>query len=165
MAGASLDRLDLRILTTLQENGRITNRELAERVSLSQSACLDRVRRLMRDGFIRGYMALLEPAKLGDWVTVFAQVTLDSHGNQRQKAFEERVAASPEIVECAEVGGQFDYMMRVVCPSLSRYQDLTAALIEDESLGVSEIKSHIVMRDIRRFEGYPLETLLTDGGA
>lgn len=154
-----LDRIDIRILVTLQAQGRMTNRNLAEQVNLSQSACLDRVRRLENAKYIRGYMAVLEPTVLGDFITVYAQITLSKHGDSHQKAFEDRLLALPEVVECAQVSGACDYLARFVCRTLSVYQDLTATLLDDKSLHVSQIMSHIVMRQTKVFDGIPVEHL------
>ncbi len=137
----------------------MTNRALAETVGLSESACLDRVKRLEQTGVIAGYRAELDAAKLGAGIAVYAQVTLAQHGNRRQQAFEAWVAACPDVAECAEVSGACDYVLRFVCSGIAAYQDLTARLIEDEALGVSEIKSHIVMRSVKTGTGLPLALL------
>ncbi len=156
---ATLDRLDIKILSILQSDGRITNRRLAEAVGLSQSACLDRVRRLQSAEVISGFKAVLNRDILGGWIAVFAQLTLEKQGGQRQQRFEQWALECPQIVECFEVSGAQDYVVRFVCETIPAYQDLTARMLEDESLGISEIKSHIVMREVKADGGVPIAAL------
>src|SRR6267142_4917572 len=154
----ALDRIDIRILAALQRDGRSTNEKLAATVALSPRACLERVRRLEAAGIIVGYQAVIELALLSKPVTVFAEIALERLGNQQR--FEQGLAAIEEIVECWEVSGTFDYLARFVCADLARYEALTNALAGDAKLGVSRIVSHIALRPVRRFAGYP-ESLLT----
>ena len=149
----SLDRIDLKILTTLQVSGRATNQKLAEAVGLSPRACLERVRRLERSGVITGYQAVLELAQLSRPVNVFAEIVLEKQAHQGR--FERRLAAIEEAVECWEVSGTVDYLARFVCADLAAYEELTAGLIDDSSLGVARIVSHVALRPVRRFSGYP----------
>ena len=155
-----LDHIDIKILATLQENGRITNQKLSERVGLSARPCLERVRRLEAAGFIQRYTALLDAAKLGSSIMVIAEVALEHQNKRGQSDFESAMKKLPEVIDCFEVSGQFDYIARFVCPDIKAYQDLTAALIEDETLGVARIVSNIVMRPVREFAGYPLKLFL-----
>ena len=95
--------------------------------------------------------------KLSKPITVFAEIALESHGRQDQ--FERRLAAIEEVVECWEVSGAYDYLARVVCADVARYEALTAELIEDPKLGVARIVSIIALRPVRRFAGYPVSLL------
>lgn len=154
----ALDRIDTKILAALQRNGRMTIQKLADTVGLTARPCLERVRRLEAAGIIAGYQAVLALERLSKPVTVFAEIALERQG--RQDRLEKRLMAIEEVVECWEVSGNVDYLARFVCPDLARYETLTADLIDDADLGISRIISHITLRPIRRFTGYP-QSLLT----
>jgi DNA-binding Lrp family transcriptional regulator len=154
----ALDRVDINILSALQRNGRSTVQKLAERVGLSPRACLERIRRLEAARIITGYQAVVDIVALSRPINVFAEIILDRQ--VRQAGFERRLARIDNVVECWEVGGAIDYIARFVCPDLALYEALTAGLIEDHSLGVARIISHVALRPIRRFAGYP-DSLLT----
>ncbi len=145
-----LDRMDLKILSQLQTNGRITNQRLADMVGLSPSACLERVRRLERARIILGYATELDLARLGQPLTVFAEVALEHHGQGGQRAFEERLAKIEEAVECFEISGPFDYLVRFVCPGIDHYQKLTGRMLSDPRLNVRQITSLVAMRNVFR---------------
>ena len=153
----ALDQIDVRILSVLQRDGRTTIQKLAGKVALSPRACLDRVRRLEASGVIAGYQAVVDLAHLSRPINVFAEIILEKQAQQRR--FERRLVALEEVVECWEVSGTVDYVARFVCRDLAAYQELTTALIEDPSLGIARIVSHVALRPARRFEGYP-ESLL-----
>lgn len=143
-----LDRMDLKILSELQTNGRITNQRLADTVGLSPSACLERVRRLERARLILGYRADLDLARLGKPLTVFAQVALDQHGHGGQRAFEKGLAKIEEAADCFEISGAYDYLVRFVCPGIDHYQRLTDRILSDPQLGVRQITSLVTMRNV-----------------
>jgi len=149
----ALDRIDLKILAALQRDGRMTNQKLADTVGLSPRACLERVRRLENAGVITGYQAVVELARLSRPVNVFAEIVMEKHA--RGARFEERLAAIEEVVECWQVSGTVDYLARFVCPDLATYEALTTRLIDDPNLGVARIVSHVALRPIRKFQGYP----------
>jgi DNA-binding Lrp family transcriptional regulator len=153
----ALDRVDISILVALQQDGRSTVQGLAERVKLSPRACLERVRRLEAAKIITGYQAVIDIACLSRPINVFAEIILDKQA--RQARFEQRLAKIDDVVECWQVGGAVDYFARFVCPDLAIYEALTTRLIEDPNLGVARIISHVALRPIRRFGGYP-ESLL-----
>jgi DNA-binding Lrp family transcriptional regulator len=153
----ALDQIDVRILSVLQRDGRTTIQRLAEKVGLSPRACLDRVRRLESSRVIAGYQAVIDLGHLSRPVNVFAEVILEKQAQHQR--FERRLAALEEVVECWEVSGTVDYVARFVCRDLAAYQELTTALIEDPSLGIARIVSHVVLRPVRKFAGYP-ESLL-----
>lgn len=150
-----LDRMDLKILSQLQANGRITNQRLADTVGLSPSACLERVRRLERARIITGYTAELDLARLGKPLTVFAQVALQHHGQGGQRAFEDRLSEIEEAAECFEISGTYDYLVKFVCPGIEHYQQLTGRMLNDQRLGVREIKSLVTMRTVFRRPAKP----------
>ena len=153
----ALDQTDIRILSTLQRDGRSTIQKLAEQVALSPRACLERVRRLEGSGVISGYQAVVELSRLSRPVNVFAEIMLEKQAQQGR--LERRLNAIEEVVECWEVSGAVDYIARFVCPDLAAYQELTNALIDDPSLGIARIVSHVALRAVRKFNGYP-ESLL-----
>ena len=128
---AHLDAIDRRILREVQENGRITNVELARRVGISPPPCLRRLRALEQAGYIKGYRALLDEKLLGYEVTVFALVHLDSQAEADLKAFEDFVRAQPLVRECWMLSGEIDFILKCVAPDLRTFQafvaDLTAA--------------------------------------
>ena len=123
---SALDRLDLRILAILQADGRITNQALAEKVALSPSACLARVRRLEADGLILGYHARLDIERIRPTVTIYGEVTLKSHRPADLAAFEAVLLDIPEVVEAAQVSGPFDYLIKVVTPDVRAWGELAA---------------------------------------
>ncbi len=149
----ALDRTDVRILAVLQRDGRITNQKLAGKVGLSARACLERVRRLEAAGVISGYQAVVELARLARPVNVFAEIVLEKQASSAR--LEKRLAACDEVVECWEVSGNVDYIARFVCADLAAYEQLNSALIDDETLGVARIVSHVALSAVRRFSGYP----------
>src|SRR6185312_1147457 len=107
-----LDRIDLKILAQLQRTGRITNVELADAVGLSPSPCLTRVKRLEQVGYISGYGAQIDLKKLGDFVTVFTEVTLQDHRSSDFVRFESKIRNVDEIMECYLVSGGYDYLLK-----------------------------------------------------
>jgi len=153
----ALDRIDIKILAALQRDGRQSIQKLSATAGLSARACLERVRRLEASGTIIGYQALIDVARLSKPVNIFAEIILEKQA--RQSELEKRLATVEEVVECWEVSGTVDYIARFVCVDLAAYQALTTALIDDPTLGVARIVSHVALRPIRRFTGYP-ESLL-----
>lgn len=151
-----LDRIDRQILEILQDDGRITNQALSERVALSPRACLDRVRRLEKAGYIAGYMAVLEPRKLGALLTIVVEVSLRDQSQATHARFEQRMRQCPEVIECFLVSGSCDYVLRLACRSLDHYRDLTNAWVDDGTLGVERIASKPELQTVKPFSGYPL---------
>ena len=153
----ALDRIDIGILAALQRDGRSTIQSLARTVALSPRATLERVRRLEASGVIAGYQAVVELARLSRPVNVFAEIILEKHAQGGR--FEKRIAALDDVVECWEVSGTVDYVARFVCADLVTYEELTKRLIDDPVLGVARIVSHVALRPVRRFAGYPASLL------
>ena len=153
----ALDRIDVKILAELQRDGRSTIQKLAEKIGLSARATLERVRRLEAAGVIAGYQAVVELRQLSRPVNIFAEIILEKHANRGR--FEKRLASIDEVVECWEVSGDVDYLVRFVCADLADYEEVTSGLIDDTNLGVARIVSHVALRAVRRFAGYP-ESLL-----
>jgi Lrp/AsnC family transcriptional regulator, regulator of ectoine-degradation genes len=158
----ALDRIDVKILAELQRDGRSTIQKLAETIALSPRATLERVRRLEAAGVIAGYQAVVELRALSRPVNIFAEIILEKHANRGR--FEKRLGSIDEVVECWEVSGDVDYLVRFVCADLAGYEEVTSTLIDDANLGVARIVSHVALRAVRRFTGYP-ESLLAHKAA
>jgi DNA-binding Lrp family transcriptional regulator len=123
---------------------------------------LERIRRLEAAGIIVGYQAVLALERLSRPITIFAEIALEKQG--RQDRVERRLLAIEEVAECWEISGDFDYLVRFVCLDLAKYEALTADLIDDRDLGVARIVSHIALRPVRRFTGYPESLLVPRSG-
>jgi DNA-binding Lrp family transcriptional regulator len=154
----ALDRIDIRILAALQRDGRSTVQKLAGLVGLTPRPCLERVRRLEAAGIIAGYRAVIAVERLSKPVTIFAEIALEKLA--RSDRLEKRLRSIDEVVECWEVSGDLDYLARFVCSDVAHYETLTSDLIDDTELGVRRITSHIALRAVRTFAGYP-ESLLS----
>lgn len=139
-----IDATDRKILRALTDDGRITNNALAERVGLSPSACLRRVQQLERSGVITGYRALIDPRALGHGFTAYVAVGLSAHNKDTQEAFESSIARSPEVRECHNITGAYEYLLRVEVGDITAYKKF-----HTEVLGalpsVATITSFIVM--------------------
>ena len=120
-----IDDTDRRLLVVLQKRGRISNAELSEAVNLSPSACHRRVRRLETDGFIRNYVAMLDPRKVGRPTTVFVEITLSGQADEVLDAFEREVARIPDVLECHLMAGTADYLLKVVAEDTEDFADQT----------------------------------------
>lgn len=116
------DATDVAILEILQEDGRITNADLAARVSLSASACLRRVRRLEDDGVIDRYVALVRTESVGRPTSVFVEISLSSQREEELDAFEDAIRATPEVMECHLMAGDADYLVKVQCADVADYE-------------------------------------------
>lgn len=154
-----LDRIDIAILAILQEDGRTTNKALADRVGLSARPCLERVRKLRAAGYIRHFAAVLEPAKFGSPLTVFAQISLTSQERRSHERLEQHIKRIDEAVECFEVSGDIDFLARFICPTLEAYYRLTEDLLANERLGIRRIDSIIVLRTVMAYRGLPVSLL------
>ncbi len=155
-----LDRIDLKILGVLQTDARITNQALSDKVGLSPSPCLQRVKRLEQEGLITGYLGQIDLGRLARTISVIATVTLASHSQDDFDAFEAAVADVPELVDCFKVSGQFDYFMRFVCPDITTYEQISDGLVRNGPEGI-RVSSHVVLRVTKQFDGYPVEQLVT----
>jgi len=152
-----LDSIDWKILAILQDNARIANVELSEKVHLSPSPCLARVRALERDGFIKNYVTLLDPRSVGLGVNVFVQVRLEKQIESALNAFEKAVAARPEIMECYLMTGQADYLLRIVVSDLEDYQKLLTEFVA-KIAGVGNIQSSIALKQVKYKTALPVQT-------
>jgi DNA-binding Lrp family transcriptional regulator len=159
-SSVSLDPFDIKILVHLQRAGRCSNVELAAAVGLSESPCLLRTKRLQEIGVIRGYGADIALEKLGSHVIVFSEVTLGSHRVPDFRKFEAGAGKYREIVECYNVSGGYDYLLKIVAPSIACFQALMERLLEDD-IGIEKFSSRIVLRQPLERREYPLRILIT----
>lgn len=153
--GRDIDRIDGRILRELQSDGRMTVVDLARRVGLSRTPCLERIRRLEERGFIRGYAALLDPEKLGQGHVTFVQVTLGTTRSDALDAFNRAVRDIPEIQGCYMIAGGFDYLLKVRTPDIHAYRHVlgerVAALPH-----VVQTSTFVVMETVKDSPAIPL---------
>jgi len=158
MPGPKLDRIDLKILAKLQQAGRVTNVELADAVGLSPSPCLTRVKRLEQAGFITGYGAHLNLGKLGEFLTVFTEVTLSEHRRGDFSRFESRIVKLDEIVECHLVSGGYDYLLKFVTRGVSHYQSIIEGMLESD-YGIEKYFSYVVIKSPFIKHHFPIQSL------
>ena len=143
-----IDRIDLKILDVLQRDGRISNLRLAEQVALSPTAVLARVQRLTQSGYITGYEAVLDPAKLGAGLTVFVEVLLDRTTPNVFDAFKAAVQVYPEIMECHMVAGGFDYLLKTRMADMAAYRAFAGTVLW-QLPGVRETRTYAVMEEVK----------------
>ena len=156
MQRVKLDRIDRRILSDLQANGRMTNVELARRAGISAPPCLRRVRALEEAGFVKGYHAEIDPGALGFNVTVFAQVGLNSQAEADLRRFEELVLSWPEVRECHMLAGETDFLLKVVAHDWDAYQRfLTTRLTAAPN--IAHVKSALAIRTTKLEPGVPVD--------
>ena len=160
---ARLDAIDLNILNELQNDGRITNVELARRVGISAPPCLRRVRALEEAGLIRGYRALLDEKRLGFEVVAFAMVNLSSQAENDLKAFEAYVRSQPLVRECWMLSGEIDFILKCVAPDLKTFQAFVGELTAAPH--VRNVKTSLTLRSAKDEAMVPLETRRADGGS
>lgn len=158
MNAPKLDRIDLKILAQLQKSGRITNVELADAVGLSPSPCLTRVKRLEQAGYITGYGAQINLHKLGEFLTVFTEVTLQDHKSSDFARFEAKIRTMDEIIECHLVSGGYDYLLKFVTHGVGSYQELIEHLLES-NIGIEKYFSYIVIKSPFIKTHYPIQGL------
>jgi Lrp/AsnC family leucine-responsive transcriptional regulator len=151
-----LDRYDRRILEELQRDGRVSNQELADRIGLSPSPCLRRVRTLEEAGIIRGYTALLDARALGLNLMVILSISMDKHTPERFERFDAAVSAMPEVLECLLITGRdADYQLKVVVRDMDAYQDLLLNKLTRIE-GVTGVHSSFVLRRVVERASLPL---------
>jgi Lrp/AsnC family leucine-responsive transcriptional regulator len=151
----TIDKIDAKILRVLQKDGRISNLKLAEEVHLSPTAVLERVKRLTRDGFILGYEAKLNPAKLGAGMLVFIEVLLDRTAPDVMDNFKAAVQVRPEILECHLVAGGFDYLIKTRVADMSAYRGMIGSVIWALP-GVRETRTYAVMEEVKSSTALPV---------
>jgi Lrp/AsnC family leucine-responsive transcriptional regulator len=155
IAPMTLDKIDRSILVALQANGRITNVDLAERVNLSEAACLRRVRALEQQGFIAGYVALVNPKQVGLPASAFVQITLQQEQQKDLEAFEKAIGAIPEVMECHLMTGDFDYLVRVVVADIGDFERIHRRYLTNLP-GVARVHSSFALRTVTKKTALPL---------
>lgn len=155
MSKTIIDALDRRILKQLQSDGRMTNQQLSERVGLSPSPCLRRLKQMEREGVITRYVALVDPDKLGLGVTAFTRVRLDSQDDRHLAAFEEAVGAFPEVMECYLMTGEADYQLRVLVEDLKAFEDFLRHKLT-KIRGISQVTTAFALRPVTYNTSLPI---------
>jgi Lrp/AsnC family transcriptional regulator, leucine-responsive regulatory protein len=147
MPNFQMDEIDRRILSVLQEDGRITNQDLADRVGLSPSPCLRRVRHLESIGIVSHYVALLDPAAVGLGVTAFVRIRLGAQDDAQLERFERAITQFSEVMECYLMTGDSDYQLRLQVSSLQEFEDFLRQKLT-KIPGVSQVTSSFALRPI-----------------
>ncbi|AAU48783.1 winged helix-turn-helix transcriptional regulator [Burkholderia mallei] len=144
----ALDKLDRRILKLLQEDGRMAMKDLAERVGLTVTPCIERVRRMERDGVITGYHARVDPSQLGASLLVFVEITLDHKNGNMFEQFRREVMKIDEVLECHLVSGDSDYLIKARIGEMADYRKLLGDILL-QLPGAVQSKSYVVMEEIK----------------
>ena len=143
-----LDRTDRRILSTLQRNGRIANVDLAREVNLTPTPCLERVKRLEKEGFITSYVALLDPVKANAALCAYIEVQLTSTTTQAISQFNQQMMALDEVLECQMVAGGFDYLIKIRVADMQHYQRFLGEKLSAIQ-GISQTHTYVVIEDVK----------------
>ena len=145
---ADLDRTDRRILKTLQNNGRIANVDLAREVNLTPTPCLERVKRLEKDGFITAYVALLDPVKANAALCAYIEVQLISTTTEAIRLFNQQMLSLDEVLECQMVAGGFDYLIKIRVADMQHYQRFLGEKLSTIE-GISQTHTYVVIEDVK----------------
>ena len=150
-----IDAMDVRILQEIQDNARISNHDLAERVGLSPSPCWRRMRRLEEDGVVERYAALLNPEAVGLHITAYAHVMLENHHAETVRLFDDMIGSQPAVLECCSTSGEYDYLLKVVAPSMKAYEAfLSNVLMQTPS--VRSVSTSFVLKQKKATTNLPL---------
>ncbi|HEX6980968.1 MAG TPA: Lrp/AsnC family transcriptional regulator [Alphaproteobacteria bacterium] len=157
----SLDPFDIRILAALQANARLSNVELSKQVHLSASQVQRRLQRLVADGYVSAYTAVLDRDRIGLGVLAFTNVSLERHGGTVVTGFDQAVRDMPEILECYAVTGEHDYLLRIVAPDLHTFSEFLMHRLMTLP-GVRSVRSSVVLQEIKHTTTFPLAHLARD---
>ena len=152
---APIDETDLQILKTLQKNAKLTTKELADAVHLTPTPVFERQKRLERQGYIKKYVAILDPEKLGLGLVVFCKVKLKQINHEIADAFTRRIMRIPEVTECYNTSGAYDYLLKVRARDMKQYQEFVLTKLGDIE-SVSSIESTFVMAEVKQNYGLNL---------
>lgn len=152
---SELDSTDRRILKILQKNGRVTNANLSEAVNLSPSACHRRVQQLEKSGFIRDYVALLDPRKVERPATIFVEISLSGQADEVLDAFEREVAKIPDVLECHLMAGQSDYLLKVVAADTDQFAQIHRRYLA-KLPGVAQMHSSFALKTVFKTTALPV---------
>ncbi|GEP55971.1 Lrp/AsnC family transcriptional regulator [Reyranella soli] len=155
MPKPTLDAIDTRIIAALQADGRLSNHQLAERIGLSPSPCLRRVKRLEREGYIESYRAVLQRDRVGLGFTAFVTVKIEGHADLAADALQDAIVAMPEVVACHMVSGDSDYLLEVVVPDRESYQAFLVGKLLDLPI-IKEVRSNIAIQPLKTAAPLPL---------
>lgn len=144
----TLDKTDLQILRTLQENARLTTKELASRVSLSSTPVFERLKRLEREGYIKKYIAVLDAGKLNQGFIVFCHIKMIRLSKEIARSFAELIRGIPEVTECYNISGSYDYMLKIHSPNMKYYQEFVLNVLGTIE-NLSSLESVFVMDEIK----------------
>lgn len=161
MPNSSLDAFDHKILAALQEDGRLSNVDLAEKVGLSPSPCLRRVKRLEQDGYIRGYRAVLDRRRVGLGLTIYVDIKVEKHSTENAAMHQRLLEAIPEVVAAHMVSGDADFVAEVVVPDLAAYEELLTERLLSLPM-VKDVRSNFVIRPVKTDAALPLGHLGRD---
>jgi len=150
-----IDRIDKYILKLLQSNGRISNIELSKAISLSPTPCLERVKRLEKNGYIKGYTALLDPKALGAELLVFVEITLTRNSSDIFNEFNQAVILLPPVLECHLVSGNFDYLIKARVANMEEYRKFLGETLLTLP-GVADSRSYVVMEEVKETLSIPI---------
>lgn len=153
---ADLDRTDLRILRELQRDGRMAVVELADKVSLSPTACQRRLRKLEDSGVIERYAAVLNPAALGQRIQAFVRVSIERQSKDVTEAFEAAIKRQPEVRACYVMTGDLDFLLHVLVPDLQAFAEFSMKVLIGLP-GVKDVRSSLVLEAVKQDEGIPLK--------
>jgi len=163
MRDARPDAIDLKILAVLQHEGRLTKAALAQRVGLSPTPCWERLRRLEKAGYVRGYRADIAIEKLGPLTTILVEITLKQHRYQDFELFERHVKRIDEILECHATGGGIDYLLKVLVRDVDAYQRLIDGLLVAD-IGIDRYFTYVVTRAIKTVPQAPVSLAIAAFG-
>lgn len=152
----ALDKLDRKILSLLQQDGRLAMTELAERVGLTITPCIERVKRMERDGIITGYHARVNPLALNAGLLVFVEITLSAKSGRTFDDFRREVVRIPQVLECHLVSGDFDYIIKARIREIGQYRKLLGDILL-QLPGVTQSKSFVVMEEVKETLAIPVE--------
>ena len=143
-----LDRIDRNILVELQKDGRLSNVELARRIGLSATPCLERVKKLEREGYIKGYKAVVDPTKLGQGLLVYVEVTVNKNSPDVFDKFNQAVRQHDEIIECHLVSGNFDFLLKTRVTDMSEYRGVLGDILL-QLPNINESRTYVVMEEVK----------------
>ncbi|AXH62237.1 MULTISPECIES: Lrp/AsnC family transcriptional regulator [Providencia] len=154
----AIDKTEIKILKLLQDDARITNQVLAEKVGMSASPCWRRVKKLEEENVIQGYRAILNRRKIGLGVMVFVRVIIDSDSEAEAQKFEQEVTELENVVACYSIGGDSDFLLQVVSHDLDSYADFAMTVIR-QLPGIKEMQSMFVLKEIKPLDAYPISLI------
>lgn len=154
-----LDRIDLRILSVLQQHGRITKQKLANEVNLSVSPCWVRLKRLEEAGIINGYHAEIQLDKLANFSTVLVEITLKHHAAENFERFENAMVDAPHVIDCYATGGGVDYVLKIIARDIDHYQNLIDDMLAQD-IGIDRYFTYIVTKAVKQSRFIPIQQIL-----